>query len=498
MPACALSTRSHNSLNSLIGVVLLFAFSSCVSRQVNSNIYNAKRDSALIAQALTEANKQQGIKGNHKWLSGKALQSTDGLLQAIQLIATPDTFTTTLQYNYHGKILQQNLDNTDISENSLDKVYRLPGKEPAYLFLLSKIEYKPYCGKDWLTDFKGASNLNDAKTLNLIKTINYAAVMLRLEKNGFVEVPIHAPVADDVDPDQAEAPPSENSAATDTNSFSFISDIRGGKYPKPYLSYDTIKHTLSFLNIYNINDDDMSDSIFYNVEPGVYQYKNNVFDLIKDTTYYYPSLQSLTKIVAQQNYQAGKYLIRAKAIEGYEEGYGRRIHAILTNEYRIGTQTLTESNNEETDSVNLRPSYRVQNNSSLVMLLMDDHNNYAPGMCGSGSYYDYYFWLVDDKSSKQLFSFSNSSCTNRVDFTFTQDGKETSGSFYLEKKADNDGASYFAFDSFWKDNSTYVFVTSDPEKGISRSFYLHFDLLDKKNPAKLTIGELSKSKALPN
>jgi hypothetical protein len=104
------------------------------------------------------------------------------------------------------------------------------------------------------------------------------------------------------------------------------------------------------------------------------------------------------------------------------------------------------------------------------------------------------FFLVDGKSSKKLFSFSTSSCNSNVDYTFLQNGEEISGKLYLISPSKKHSDEYeYEFDgSYWKNNSTYVFTISDSEKALARNYYLHFNVLNKKNPVSLTPGKLYK------
>lgn len=475
---------------------------------------DAKKDSAWIAQSIINVNKPVTHKDTnqitHTWVGGKVLYCADGSLKATQLTAAPDTFITTLQYFYHGKLVEQRFDYTDLANYKLNKIYRLPGKEPSYLFLLSKTEDKPDYEHDWLKDFNNLASLPNDTDFNHIKRISYAAVVLRLKKDSLVEVnfPPSSPPDNTDNTDMADTMPADSSGTTitttavsDTNSFGFTSDIRQGKkYPRPFLKYDTLANKLRFLNIYNKQDDDdnnNSASPFLTVESGAYQYKDTSFVLLNDTSYYCPSIKSLTKTLARHNYKAGKYTIKAEAIEGYEEEYGGLIQPTLTKQYRIGTQTLTAFNNDEWDKIDLKPDYRIQKNSSLILLLEDATSGHSPGMCGAATYNDLDFWLVDGKSSAQLFSFSYSSCTVDLNYTFSRNGKEITGKFYL---IDPDDSNRYEFDdTYWKDNSTYVFVISDSEQGLARKFYLYFNVLDKKNPVRLKAGKLYRKKqATPN
>jgi len=502
--------KIHGLLKLLNLIALLLTLTPEVFGQNSALRADEKKDSAWITQSIINANKPVNHKDTnqitHIWAGGKILYCADGSLKATQLIAAPDTFITTLQYFNHGKLVEQRFDYTDLANYTLNKIYRLPNKEPSYLFLLSKTEDKPDYEHDWLKDFNSLSNLPNDTDFNHIKKISYAAVMLRLKKDSLVEVnfPPSTPPDNTDNTEATNTMPADSSEITitttavlDTSSFGFTSDIRQGrKYPRPFLKYDTLTDKLSFFNIYNKeNDDDNNNSTspFLTVESGAYQHKDTSFVLLNDTSYYSPSLESLTKNVARRNYKAGKYIIKAEAIEGYEEEYGGVIQQTLTERYHIGTQTLTDFNNEDWDKIDLKPDYRLQNNSSLILLLEDETSGHAPGMCGAATYNDLYFWLVDGKSSAQLFSFSYGSCSFDLNYTFSRNGKEITGKFYLIDP-DDESNGYEFDDSYWKNNSTYVFVISDSEQTLSRNFYLYFNVLDKKNPVRLKAGKLYRKK----
>jgi hypothetical protein len=482
-------------------VAPLFILSLNVFGQNTSFKPDVNKDAAWIEQSLIKANQQDITNKDtsllvHKWLNGKVLYCSDGSLKATQLIANPDTFTTTIQYSYLDKVFEQHLDYTDLSSYSLNKIYRLPDKEPSYLFLLSKIENEADYEQEWLKDFYRISTLFTDIDFKHVKKLTYVAVALRFKKDSLVEVKFPSADSDgDVAANNNDLTDTINTTTiADTNSFGFTSLIKqSGKHLRPYLKYDTLKHTLKFLNVYCKQDDDNSECThpFLTVESGTYQYKDEAFALLNDTSYYYPSLPELDKVTARQNYKTGKYIIKARTIEGYEEEYGGVVGNTLTREYKIGAQTLTTFNNDGWEKTDLKPDCRLQKKGSLILLLEDATNDHRPGVCGSGSHFDSYFWLVDGKSSVKLFSFSTSSCSFDVDYAFKQNGEEISGKLYLTASSNNQDCE---FDSYWKNSSTYVLTVSDSEKSLARNFYVFFNAADKKNPVKLTAGNLYKKK----
>ncbi|MDB5109972.1 MAG: hypothetical protein JWR67_1086 [Mucilaginibacter sp.] len=484
-------------------IALLFILTFSAFAQNNFFKPDAQRDSVWVSRSLININQQEITNKDtnrvtHKWVGGKVLYCADGSLKATQLIAAPDTFSTTIQYFYQGKIIQQRFNYTDLSNYTINKIYRLPDKKPAYLFLLSKTENEPDYEQDWLADFNKATNPPNDTNLKDIKKLTYIALVLRMQKDSLLEVAFPPSTTDDNDTATAYTDRADSVSTTtlaDTNSFGFTSYIKHtGKSLKPFLKYDALTYKLSFLDVSCKHEEDNGDCTqpVLSVESGVYQYRDTSFVLATDTTYYYPSLAELDTTVEHRNYKARKYVIRAKAVEGYEEGYGGYFYSTLTKTYKIGMQTLTSFNNEGWEKIDLKPDYRLQKNASLILLLEDETNGHGPGMCGSASHLDSYFWLVDGKSSKKIFTFSSGSCNSDISYSFTRNGKEIEGQFYITDPADKN---YFELDNcYWGNNSTYVFVFSDSKTLLLRNFYLHFNVSDKKNPVRLKSGKPYKKK----
>ena len=475
----------------LFSLTIFLSFSSFYTFGQNAPfIPDAKKDSIEIQQALKINNKLHPIKSDSnntaqkQWIAGKIVYSTDGLLKAVQLVADSNTFTTTIIYHYHGKILKQDLNyNADFSNYTLNKIYKLPGKTPGYLFLLCQIENNPDYLHNWLTDYSKTSNLPDNKDFKHIKKVRYIASAFRLDKDSLFETTFPLTTAQAADTANLE----------NSKSFGFIADVKQSKEsPKPFLKYDELTNKLRFLNISYKTNEINDTSAFMNVESAAFQYRDTSFVLLNDTTYYYPSLAS-TKVIARRNYKAGKYIIKAVAYSGYQDFDGD-IWPVLATSYQIGTQTLSINNDgyDDGNKVDLKPDYRLQNNTSLILLLTDHTNNHAPGMCGSADYFDSNFWLINDnKAPTQLFAFSYGSCNLSVSYTFNQNGKEISGNFYLNNRSDTDDIT--VDNSYWANNSTYVFVVGN-ENNLSRKFYLHFNPLNKKAPVTLRAGKLNGAK----
>jgi hypothetical protein len=140
--------KTPAQLKALNLVAFLFILNLNVFGQNSLLRTDAKKDLVWIEQLRTKANRQDLANKDtnriaHSWMSGKVLYCADGSLKAAQLIASADTFSATIQYLYHGKIIEQRFNYTDLSNYVLNKIYRLPDKEPAYLFLLSKTGYQP-------------------------------------------------------------------------------------------------------------------------------------------------------------------------------------------------------------------------------------------------------------------------------------------------------------------------------------------------------------------
>lgn len=481
-------------------IVLLIILSDKVFGQNTSFTPDAKSDSIWIEQSLIIANKQHPINidsnraGQGKWIGGKVIYSPDGLLRATQLIGDYETFTTTIEYIYHQKIFKQDLNyKPDFSSYAITGIYKLPYKSPAYLFLLSGMENVPEYEFDRVKDFRKVLNPLSEANFKHIKTLSYVASLFRLNKDSLVEMAFPQ-TADDTDSEQY-VDSTDTVKKDSSKSFGFTSDIKQyGKFPRPFLRYDSLAHTLNFLDIYSKDDVDNTD--FLRVHSGSFKYRDTSFFLTNDTFYYYPSLESLSKIIARKNYRVGKYIINAEATKSYEDFYGN-ILPVLTTTYRIGNQTLTTIDNDNyngENKVDLKPDHRLQNNGSLILLLTDETNGHGPSACGSASYSDSKFWLINNDSHvHQLFSFSYGSCSPAVTYTFIQNGKEVSGNFYLTDKSDDRDNINFD-NSYWKNNSTYVFVFNSNETNLTRNFYLHFNLLNKKAPITLKHGKLYEAK----
>ncbi len=477
-------------------IVFLIVLSSKVFGQNASFIPDPKKDSIWIQQSLIIANNLHPIlldssgSMRGRWIGGKILYSPDGLLRATQLIGDYNTFITTIEYVYHHKIFKQDLGyKSDFSSYALTGIYKLPDKSPAYLFLLSEIENVPDYEHDRLNDFLKISNSPSDTAFRHIKRLTYVASALRLDRDTLFETTFPLTTSQAADTANLE----------NSKSYGFTSDIKQSEQsPRPFLKYDSLTHMLNFLDVsYKRDADESTDTSFFMVvESGAFQYRDTSFVLANDTSYYYPSLQSLNKILARKSYQAGKYTIKAEADESYEDFGEGGIWSVLTMKYKIGNQTLTCINNDGYDEKDedLTPDYKLQNNSSLILLLTDLTNGHGPGMCGAADYIDSHFWLIDNnnKPPQQLFSFSSGSCSPSVTYTFTQNGKEISGNFYLTDSSDKEDINFE--DSYWKNNSTYIFVISNAETNLSRNFYLHFNALNKKAPVRLTAGKLYKAK----
>jgi hypothetical protein len=480
-------------LNLLVFIVLL---NNLAHGQNTSFVSDTKKDSAWIAQSVIAANKLHAAnldssgRGHAAWIDGKVLFCPDGTLKATQLTAGPGAFTTVLQFSYQGQVFQQDLSYHDYFSNyTINSIHKLPGEKPAYLFLLSSIEDTAGYEHDWLADFKQSGFPKDTD-FNHIKSIHYVAAAFRFEKDSLFETTFPLTTAQEAD----------TANLISSKSFGFDADIYQEKdAPRPFMSYDSLTHKLSFLDIeHKFNE--ANEALFQmDVESAAFKYKDTSFVLAEDTTYLYPSLESLTKIIAHHNYKAGKYLIKAVATKTYEDFSGD-VFPVLTIKYKIGADTLTsydDSGYDGSEKVNIKPEYRIQPNSSLILLLTDETNNHAPGMCGAADYTDSRFWLIDrHKSPQQLFSFSSGSCSSAITYTYTQNEKEISGSFYVTHPFGDDEINPdISFEnSHWKDSSTYVFVFNDEEGAFSRNFYLHFNSADKKAPVRLVAGKLHRVK----
>lgn len=348
-------------------------------------------DSTWIAQSIVAANKlhpayrdTNGI-GHDQWVSGKVLYSPDGLLKATQVTAGPRTFTTTMQFSYHGKVFQQDLNyNTDFSSYALNSIHKLPGDKPAYLFLLSSIEDTVGYEHDWLADFKTQGFPVDSD-FNYIKTVAYVASAFRLENDSLFETTF--PLTTSQEADTTDTADTVNiTGLVNSKSYGFTSVIKhSAKSPKPFLKYDPATHMLRFLGNTSKENDSYADAepYFLTVESGTFEYKDTSFVLANDTSYVYPRLDS-DETIAHRNYKASKYIIKAVATKSYHD-FGHEILPVLTIKYTIGADTLTsydDSGYDGNTKIDPTPEYRTQPNSSLILLLTDNTNGHGPGMCG--------------------------------------------------------------------------------------------------------------------
>jgi|GEM_PF-2666838 len=493
----------------LTGLLVVFCLS--VFGQNSPLVPDAKKDSIWIEQLLKTANQLHPIHQDSnstaslRWISGKVIYSEDNSSRTAQLFGISDTgypvFTASTQYIYNGKVVEQDLysetDKLNFRNNILRKIYRLPDKMPAYVFLFADIKNTPGYNQGTFEEaFSDISSPRDTD-YNHIKRITYSAAALRLEKDSLIELTF-PPYAEDTD--NGEEPDTVSD-----KSISFTSDINHTKnFPKPFIRYDTLKHALNFLDIYCDGDNNNNyetnaagcTTDFMNVHLGTYVYKDTAFVLTCDSSYYYPALASLDTIVARHKYIVGKYIINATAVSGYEEFY-KTVYGTLTLNYKIGTQTLYSINNDGSDEDAkpvLKPDCRLQKNGSLVLILTDQTNNHGPGACGSASYSDSYFWLVNNNSSRKLFSYSYTTCNPTLTYTFTKGKKEISGKFYVSDTSDTE--SIIFENSYWKNNSTYVIVVADSSDAtnFARNFYLHFNLQNKNAQVTLKAGKLYKPK----
>ncbi|HEY8999872.1 MAG TPA: hypothetical protein VIM89_00870 [Mucilaginibacter sp.] len=487
-------------------VFLLIILNSKAFGQATFFKPNAIKDSISISESLITANKihpilldsSGSLRG--KWVAGKVMYSPDGLLKATQLIGDHNFYTTTIEYIYHQKVFKQDLNyKSDFSNYPLTKIYRLPGKDPAYLFLLSEREALPNYEHDPVTDFLKITAFPNEAEFKHIQKITNVALVLSMNKDSLSEVAF-PPTSDDDDDNQLGEPQStEDTVRKDSSqSLGFISDVKQSrKYPKPFLKYDTLTHTLNFLDIYyKTNVAGEVESVdFLRVHSGSFDYKDSLFVLTKDTFYYHPSLET-RKLFARKNYKAGKFIIKTEAFENYHDYGEAGIFPELEIKYKIGNQTLTTINNAEFDEKDkdLKPDYKLQNNSALILLLTDETNGHRSGMCGAATSSDSDFWLINSisKPPQKLFSFSYSTCYSNVTYSFIRNGKKVTGSLYIDTESE-EGNKYLE-NSYWKNNSTYVFLISNPDATFSRNFYLHFNSSNKKIPVTLTAGKLYETK----
>jgi len=360
--------KATGMLKLLSVFTLVITAHTSVSAQSKLFKPDVKKDSAWIAEGMTKPgitftetdDNNNKTTVTHPWIKGKVIYSPDGSLKVRQLIADPENLNTIIQYSYHNKIVEQQVNYTDLAKYSLNKIYRLPDKTPAYLFLLSKktVNFNDY-SIDWQKDFDNLSVQPADTDFIKLSYLDQVAVVLRLQNDSLKEIPFPVDTTSSSDSDTENSDnevAADNTDSTDTvadtthldtNSFGYNSYIKPGKFPRPYLKYDTLKHELNYLQTYNEYDESVSPEPCISISSGTYKYVDTAFVLTKDTSYYYPSLDQLDTVIARKNYRAGRFVIRTEVTHGYEQGYGGYFYETLTTYYTIGKQQLRTFNDDD-------------------------------------------------------------------------------------------------------------------------------------------------------
>ncbi|MCX6259116.1 MAG: hypothetical protein NTW49_14625 [Bacteroidia bacterium] len=269
------------------------------------------------------------------------------------------------------------------------------------------------------------------------------------------------------------------------------------KCPEPFIKYDILSNSINFLNL-DCEDNYINrycKSPYLKVISGTFEFRDSAFFLIKDSTWFYPSLESLTDTLKVKEYKIGNYDIKAIATEKYEV-VGEGVLPILTVNYQINSQTIGYVLYEKIDKnkLNLLPDCRLQKDSSLIFLITNITNNNQRGMCGGCFYNTSEFWILRNNYSKKIFSFFSNEGSPFTTYEYPYDKSLQTGKFYLQKDSTNEENEWETdVDSlYWKNDSTYACRISGDH--LFRNFYVHFDTGNNKAVAKLEVGELLKIK----
>ena len=488
--------------------ILLFLFCTKVYSQTDISQVGKQSDAAWIRQLIENQNKQQAAAAKKdtlsqyvEWTSGRVVYSPDSCLRIAQLsgrfpYSKKINYITSVQFVSQHRALELKLTadtvNYTFRDYPISNIYKLPSPKGTYLIIATKTDTLP---KAALHQADGTPITRPASQDSVYNQIGVVASVVHVVKDSIAEIGF------ETGGDNDRRPLSEiisgNSLSADLNTYlSATKDI-----PRPFIKYDPVKNELSFLTLYASEDDDGdndgrgSSDPFLSVYSGVFKYKDSLFTLTRDSSYYYPSLKSFDKIIAVKNFSTGNYITKAKATSKYEE-VGEGVLSVVQVDYAVQSQNLSyvDEINDNPVKPDIKPDFKVQKDGSLIFLITDSTTPNHGGACGGCEYFDSGFWLIKPNSKKLIFSFSSSSGNNYTTYTYNDGKSEKSGRFYLENKRQEDADKWkMSVDStYWKDGSTYVFRVSDDT--LARNFYVHFVTVNNKTIAKLTVSKLLRKK----
>ena len=482
--------------------LILFLFCAKVYSQTDTTARQS--DAAWVRQLIANENKEQATTAKKdslsqyvEWTDGKVVYGPDSCLRIAQLsgrfsYSEKDYYTTFIQYlsNHKAVELKVPADTVNYSFNDypISHIYRLPGPKGTYLIIASKTDTVQ---KATLYKDDGSPTARPAGQDSIYERIGIVASLVHVMRDSLLETGFETGADNDKSPYSEIISGGALSADLDTY-------LPGTKdIPKPFLNFDPVKNELSFLALYNSvedegdNDGRGSSMPFLKIYSGVFKYKDSVFTLLSDTGYYYPSLESLDEIIAAKKFKTGNSITNVVATAKYEE-VGGGVMEILYVDYYVRGQSIysVDYRFEKTPAAqDLHPDYKVQKDGALV-LITDLTTPNRDGRCGECDYIDSEFWLINQKRKGKLFTFSSNSDTGYTTYTYNDGKSDVNGRFYLKKidAGDDEKWGENVDNTYWKNNSTYVFHVSD---GIlARNFYLHFLTVNSKTVVKLTAGKL--------
>ncbi len=492
-------------MKSAVVTFLVFLFGLNVYCQNDTRITVKQKDSAWIRQLIEMQQKEQltaaakdSVSRYVEWTGGKVIYSPDSCLRIGQISGkfkdiNTRYFFTAVQSLFHHNTLELKLPTDTVNytfrDYPISNIYKLPYPNNTYLIVATKTDTTPIPAS---YEPDGTPIARPGGQDSIYEEIGVVASMLHVIRDSLVET------AFDTGEDNSKSPFSEiisgNSLSADLDTYlTTAKDM-----PKPFLKYDPVNNELRFLTLYcSDNNDGKGCSVPYlNIYSGTFKYKDSVFMLISDTSYFYPSLESLDETVATKKFKTGNSITKVAATVKYQE-VGGGVMEILYIDYYVRGQNITSVDYrfEKTPTAqDLQPNYKVQKDSSLIFLITDTTTPNQDGRCGECDYVDSEFWLINQKKKERLFTFSSNSDTGYTTYTYNDGKSDVDGRFYLKKiAADNDDKWKENVDNtYWKNNSTYVIHVSD--ETLARNFYIHFTTAGKKIIAKLTAGKLQHKK----
>ena len=487
--------------------IILLLFCTNVYCQTDTLPAGKQSDAVWIGQLIANENKEQAAAAKQdslsqyvEWTGGKVVYSPDSCLRIAQVsgrfpYSEKVNYTTIIQYLSSHKAIELKLSadtvNYSFNDYPISRIYKLPSPNGTYLIIASKTDTVQ---KATLYHDDGTPITRPAGQDSVYQKIGNVASLVHIVRDSLVETGF------ETREDNEKSPYSEiisgNALSADLDTYLPATK----NIPKPFIKYDLVKSELSFLTLYNSDgeggdhDGKGSPVPFLSIYSGVFKYKDSVFSLVSDTSYFYPSLESLDETVASKKFRTGNYTTKVKGTVKYQE-VGEGVLGVLYVDYDVQSQKIgyVDYIDDEPVKTDFKPNYKAQKDGSLIFLITNSTTPNHSGMCGGCEYYDSEFWVIKQKKKNILFSFSSSTSTGYTTYFYNNGKSDRKGRFYLENNDDADNTEDNPdVDTYWKNNSTYVFHVTD--NTLARNFYLHFVTVNKKTIVKLTVGKLQHKK----